>query len=458
MSHYNPDFHPSVLIEFRAQNVRSFRDDVALSMGSTAMSETRYVRKVQWREGGKPLSVLPVAGVFGANASGKSNLLKVMEDMRRHVLFSFKHGDPGGGVPRQPFLLDDEAMTRPSRYEIEIVLRGVLHQYGFAIDNEQVIEEWAYRFPKGRAALLFQRDTEGVHLGATDRPKGRAVQEILRRNALFLSSAAAADHPTLLPLYEWFEKNLLLVEADTRPLRVAFTAEMLAGDHPFRRAVLGLLRAADLGITDAREAEPDPAELERLRKALRAMHVVYDGEEPEQQHILDFDPPARVKLLHSGAQGEYEIDQEDESRGTLHWFSLIGPVLGALESGSVLLVDELDTSLHPDLVRELLRVFQDTETNTGGAQLLFNSHDMRLLGNASGPRPLGRDQIWFTEKDNNGSTRLYPLTDFEPRKQEAIGKRYLDGYYGARPIISIGDTDAAADLVTSGASSTGGRS
>lgn len=158
----------------------------------------------------------------------------------------------------------------------------------------------------------------------------------------------------------------------------------------------------------------------------------------------------RVKLLHRGVGGEYEIGQDDESRGTLQWFSLIGPVLGALGSGSMLLIDQLDTSLHPDLVREMLRVFQDTETNTGAAQLLFNSHDMRLLGDASRPRPLGRDQIWFTERGNDGSTRLYPLTDFEPRKQEAIGKRYLDGYYGARPIVSIGDTDAAADLVTSG--------
>ena len=450
MSDHDLGFHPSALIEFRAQNARSFRDEIVLSMAATSLSELDFVREMPWREGGKPLSVLPAAGIFGANASGKSNLLKVMEDMRRHVLFSFRRGRSGGGIIRRPFLLDKGSMTRPSSYEVEIVLRGVLHRYGFAIDDEQVVEEWAYRFPKGRAALLFRRDTAGVRLGATDRMKGRAVQEILRRNALFLSAAAAADHPALLPLFEWFENNLLLVEADTRPLRVAFTAEMLADDHPFRRAVLGFLRAADLGITDAREAEPDPAELERLRKVLRAMYVVYDGEEPEEQHILDFDPPVRVKLLHRGVEGEYEIDQDDESRGTLHWFSLIGPVLGALKSGSMLLIDELDTSLHPDLVREMLRVFQDTETNTGGAQILFNSHDMRLLGDASRPRLLGRDQIWFTEKDNDGSTSLYPLTDFEPRKQEAVGKRYLDGYYGARPIVSIGDTEAAADLVTSG--------
>ena len=200
-----------------------------------------------------------------------------MEDMRRHVLFSFRRGRSGGGIPRRPFLLDESSMTRPSRYEIEIVLRGVLHRYGFAIYDEQVVEEWAYRFPKGRAALLFQRDTAGVHLGATDRTKGRAVQEILRRNTLYLSAAAAAGHLALLPLYEWFEKNLMLVEADSRPLRVAFTAAMLADRHPFRRAVLGFLRAADLGITDARETEPDPTELERLRKVLRTMQVVYDG-------------------------------------------------------------------------------------------------------------------------------------------------------------------------------------
>ena len=445
MSDHDLSSYPSALIEFRAQNARSFRDEVVLSMAATSLSEPDFVRELPWREGGKPLSVLPAVGIFGANASGKSNLLKVMDDMQNQVLFSFRHGRPGGGIPRQPFLLDEQSKAQPSRYQIEIVLRGVLHQYGFAIDDDRVVEEWAYRYPKGRAALLFHRDTAGVHLGAAARGKGRAIQEILRPNALFLSTAASANHPLLLPIYQWFEDNLLLADTDNRPVRMGFTAEML-DDARDRKAVLHLLRAADLGITGARKVKMDPVEQERFQRLLYFLHDEGGDEEP----ILASDPIMGVTLVHDGVAGEIEIDEADESSGTLVWFGLIGPVLRVLASGSVLLADELDASLHPRLVQELLRIFQDSETNPRCAQLIFNSHDMQLLGDASGSRPLGRDQIWFTEKLNDGATHLYPLTDFGPRKQEAIEKRYRQGYYGARPILSIGDTDAAAELVTAG--------
>ena len=435
---------PSVLVEFRATNARSFKGEVRLSMVSTTLSEPQFVRKVPWREGGRLLSILPVAGVFGANASGKSNLLEIMHDMRRHVLYSFRHGRPGGGMSRKPYLLDQESTKAPSRFEIEVVVNGVLHWYGFALDDERVIEEWAYRYPKGKAARLFNRDEEGTRLGPTASSKGRAVLDILRPNALFLSTAASANHPDLLPLYNWFENNLLLADAETYANRITFTAAML-DDERCREAVLGLLKAADLGITGARQVTMDTAERERLQRFLRVLH---EDEESDEEHMLSFDPVMGVNLIHLGENGEFEMDEDDESRGTLIWFALAGPVLRALESGSTLLVDELDTSLHPDLAQELLRIFQDPDTNTRGAQLVFNSHDVRLLGDATGRRPLGRDQVWFTEKFNDGTTHLVPLSDFEPRKQEAIAKRYLEGYYGAKPIVSIGDSDAAAELVT----------
>lgn len=447
MSHHNLAQRSSALVEFRAQNARSFKDEVTLAMAATAVSERRFIRYVPWREGGKPLLLLPAAGTFGANASGKTNLLKVMSDMRDHVMASFKRSRPGGRIPRRPFLLDKGSKTHPSRYEIELVLEGVLHQYGFELDDDRVIEEWAYWFPKGREALLFRRKDEKVHLGAAHRAKGRAVMEILRPNALFLSAAAAADHPALLPLFGWFDDNLLLMDSDNRPLRKSFTTELLLNEQS-REAVLRLLVMADLGIRDVHRVEVDQAERESFQQFLRAVHLVQVGEEPDQEHIASSAPPARAVFRHHGTDGDYEIPEEDESRGTLTWFGLIGPILDALGSGAVLLADELDGSLHPNLVLEILRVFQDRETNIHNAQLVFNSHNVQLLGDASGERLLGRDQIWLTEKLNDGRTRLHPLTDFDPRKKEAIGKRYLDGYYGARPLISVGDSDAAVELVT----------
>jgi energy-coupling factor transporter ATP-binding protein EcfA2 len=417
-----------------------------LSLLATGVSERSVVRKVPWREGGSPVSVLPAAALFGANGSGKSSVLKAMDDMRTHVLHSFRHGDPAGGMPRRPFLLDSESRVNPTRFEVDLVVEGVRHEYGFTFDNERVCEEWAFRFPKGRAALLFQRDGDDIEVGGSARQKSRAVQELLRPNALFLSTAASANHPDLLPLYLWFSRNLLLAEAHSRPYRQALTTQMI-GDDRWRGQVLALLQAADLGVTGAKKHEPDPIMQERLRRAVRILSGV-DGE-PETDEGPSFEELG-VRLTHRGTEGDVELDAEDESLGTRVWFGLIGPVVRALESGSVFLADELDASLHPALVAELIRLFQDETMNPRRAQMIFNTHDASLLGDAVGERLLGRDQIWFTEKNNDGATRLYSLADLEPRKQEAVGRRYLAGRYGAMPILSHAEFAAAAELIAVG--------
>ena len=445
----DPESQPSVLLAFRAENARSFKDETELSLLATAMAEKPYVRGVPWREGGSPVRVLPAAGAFGANGSGKSNLLKVMADMRRLVLNSFRSGVPGGGMPRWPFRLDEQSAQLPSRYEVDIVLDGVRHEYGFEIDDEQVVQEWAHHYPRGRAALLFHRQGEAVRLGAAERARGRLVLNLLRPNALFLSTAAAIDHPVLVPLYQWFVKNLRLAEADSRLARQVLTAEMI-NDDAQRDAVLQLLRAADLGITGVRTQPPDPAVQEKVRRVMRILMETED--EPDHDPVpgtTDFSELTGVNLVHRGAVADVELDNMDESLGTLVWFGLVGPVIESLATGTVLLADELDASLHPDLVAQLVRLYQNPHTNPNHAQLVFNSHDTSLLGGAVGERLLGRDQIWFTEKLNDGRTRLYQLIDFEPRKQEAVGKRYLDGWYGAKPIISSAEFDAAVEAVLS---------
>ena len=422
----------SVLLRFRAENARSFSGDLELSTLATALAEPRYVRQVEWREGGSPYDVVAAVGVFGANGSGKSNLLKLMDDMRSHVLHSFRSGDPEGRIPRRPFVLDRIRRQQPSRFEIDLVLNGIQHEYGFVIDDDQVLEEWAYHYPKGRSALIFRRKGNDVDAGAIERQKTRAVQELMRPNALFLSTAASAKHAALLPLYQWFGRNLQIAEADSRPIRQALTTELLS-DENLRGRVLRLLRAADLGITDARKYEPDPVMQERFRRAMRVLQGI-EGE-PDGDEGPTFEELG-VRLVHQGADGEdVELDADEESLGTRVWFGLIGPVVQSLESGCVFLVDELDASLHPALVTELIRLFQDPETNPRRAQLIFNSHDPILLGGTVGERLLGRDQIWFTEKNNDGSTQLLALSELEPRKQEAIGKRYLEGRYGAIPVL-----------------------
>ena len=423
----------SMLIAFRAENVRSFRDELELSLLATALAEKGVAHAVPWREGGRPIQVLPAAGIFGANASGKSNLLRAMSDMRRHVLYSFSHGDPERGMPRSAFRLKSDRKNNPSRFEVDLVLHGIRHEYGFVIDDAQVLEEWAFRYPRGKAALLFRREGADVTLGERNRAKGRAVIEILRPNSLLLSAAAAANHPDLMPLRRWFADNLLLAEASSRARRWAYTTGMLQQQRSHDQ-VLGLLQAADLGITDVRVREFDPEILERIKRATRIIQG--REEEPEDKDSeADLLEP-RIALSHRGPDGPVEFDADEESLGTMVWFGLAGPVIHALASGCVLLVDEIEASLHPALVRQLVLLFQDSETNPRGAQLIFNSHEVSLLGDSGGERVLGRDQVWFTEKSHDGASRLYALSDLSPRSDEAIGRRYLAGRYGATPILA----------------------
>jgi AAA15 family ATPase/GTPase len=435
----------SMMLAFRAENVRSFRDEIELSLLATARAEAGVIRQIAWREGGQPIGVLPVAGLFGANASGKSNLLKAIDDMRTYVVDSFRQSPET--LRRWPFLLDPAAKQKPSRYEMDLVLDGIRHEYGFVLDDEQIIEEWAIHQPRGRTALLFHRQGNRVVAGSTDRADTRAVERLLRPGTLFLSAAAAASHPRLLPLFEWFRRNLLLAETSNRLSRQAFTVEMLDRDIS-RERVLTLLRAADLGLVDARRHEMDPVFKERFAKAMRILagNEGRDGDDIDAELTL---ADGGFSLTHKGVDGEVELNPVEESLGTVVWLGLAGPVIDALTDGMVLLADELDASLHPALVAQLVRLFQDPQTNPHRAQLIFNSHDTNVLGDSSNDRLLGRDQTWFTEKLNDGTTRLYPLTDLDPRKHEAVARRYLAGRYGATPIISRQQFGRIGELITS---------
>ncbi len=436
---------PSALLSFRAENARSFRDEFEFSMLATAMSEREYVRELPWRKGGSPRRVLPVAGVFGANASGKSNLLKVMQDMRSYVLNSFRSGNPSGGIPRDPFLLDLESKSNSSAFAIEIVLQGIKHDYGFVLDDSRVLEEWACCYPNGRATLLFHREDGNVQSGTAERSRTRAVEDLLRPNALYLSTAAAANHPLLLPLYFWFQSNMWMAEGNSQPFRQALTADMLDTERR-KQAVLELLWAADLGIVDAQKQELDPVMQERMQRVIRILTgtegEAEDGVSPVLREL------AGVELVHRGLDDDIVISPDDESLGTMVWFGLVGPILQSLEAGTVLLVDELDTSLHTHLVQRIVQLFQDPETNPNLAQLIFNSHDTNLLANTDDFRLLGRDQIWFTEKSNQGNSHLFSLREYNPRKQEALEKRYLDGYYGGNPILISGGFNSAINILT----------
>jgi hypothetical protein len=401
-----------VLLRFRAANVRSLRDEQELSfvapeaalddLGGTAARDLALA-------GGGSVDVYPLIGIFGANASGKSNVLAALTDMRKAVLNSYARWASYDGIPRHTFALDTKEAESPTFFETDLALDGVRWTYGFELGPRRVEAEWLHSYPRGHRQVWLDRDASRaeVYEWPGSRVKDRAqLARRTRPNALLLSTAGTDNHPQLSPLFHWFRRNLWLINPeDERTQREAFTMRELSGGRA--RRIRELLRVADLGITGA--------------------EVVPAGKEG-----------ATVQLTHRSAGGEVPFDWRDESFGTRSWFALIGPLLLALDEGAVLLVDELDSSLHPRFAAEVVRLFHDSGSNPKGAQLVFTTHDASVLVTPSGSRLLEPGQVWLTEKDEDGATELYPLTAASPGAEEDLMRSYLAGAFGAVPSLLEG--------------------
>ena len=459
------------LLSFKAENARSYRDEVELSLLAGRLTSKSVVRILP--TAGQPVRVLPAAGIFGANASGKSTLLKAMADMRALVIDSFRLGAQTveekyfAAFRRVPFALTPipnakmpehvveevlDSDERPTRYEVDLTIEDVRWLYGVEVGNGGVVSEYAYHFPHGRQALVFRRECEpakkhDVLWGPAFRVQGQNLDQFAHAYALLLSVAGAAGWEPLLPLFSWFQKNLHLAEAANRHQRTARTADLL--DSPHRRQVVSLLRAADLGVVDALKESIALEFKEHSRDARQALRrsLRDRGEVPSDADDADLLLEDSIRFVHRGPWGSStDLWAVEESFGTLVWAGLIGPVLDALGEGSVLLVDELDASLHPYLVRDLVELFQSPRRNPNAAQLIFNAHDVTLLGDSS-ERTLSRDQVWITEKQPDGATTLYPLSDFRPRHDEAISRRYMQGRYGGVPTINPAEYARATEPI-----------
>ncbi|XVV17381.1 AAA family ATPase [Actinoplanes sp. CA-131856] len=365
--------------------------------------------------------VVPVAAAFGSNASGKSNLLDSLRWMQNAVLRSYRFWEPESGVPRTPFKLDPAAGQQPSGYAVDLIVDGVQFVYGFSVTGEAVTEEWLHTYPHGRERVIFSREGQSVKLGSTvPERRGRAevLKSLLRENALLLSTAVQANQEEVLPVYRWFRDGLRVLETRRSWARTAgvMTDRFLDAMRRYPEFV-ELIKVADVGITGV-EAVPatDPGRLLRDR-------------------LQDGTPQQEVSFVHG--DGDVRLGMEDQSDGTLAWADLVIAALSAVEVGAVLAIDEIDASLHPRLTARLIELFRSAEVNPRGAQLIFTSHDATLLGTSLGGEVLKRDEIWFVEKEDNAS-RLYPLSDFHPRKGENWERRYLAGSYGAVPVTFTG--------------------
>ncbi len=416
-----------MIVEFRMKNFRSFRDEQVFSM--VASADTALETNTCTVGG---MSLLKCAGVFGANASGKSNFVAGLKFMQSFIKRSTAL-DSGQTIPVEPFLLDSCIAKAPSEFELTFFCDGTRYQYGFSLSREAVEAEWLLAYPRGKAQRWFERDRnagEPWRFGANLKGPKVRLQEMTRPDALFLSVGAKFNNEQLLSVHAWLTQGLRILDlsrvapAATGSLGV-YTASRSEKDSDFKQRVLSLLREADLGIDGfVVDREPWTPE-EGLEPYFKASYLdAVKGVEV-----------TKPRILHnvSGVEEQVSFDLTDESNGTQRLFALAGPWLDTLDNGYVLVVDEFQTCMHPLITRHLIRMVQDSGKGSEQAQVVFATHDVTLMDSSL----FRRDQLWFAEKDRSGASHLYSLYDIrkKPRKTEAWQKNYLAGRYGGVPIL-----------------------
>jgi uncharacterized protein len=293
-------------------------------------------------------------------------------------------------------------------------------------DDNVVEEEWLFAWPNNRKQTWFERESGQFKFGENLKGPNESVKEVTRSNSLFLSAAAQHGHEQLTPLYSWFRRIL--------PVNV-----------PGRRYPFGYPGGMDFLFSSAEDQpslfprdDPNDVTANRVRQLLNSADVgIVDIKrtDTEQEDRGTTFRRRRIMLQHQAGDEDSWLDLQDESEGTKTLFRVAPSLFRALDTGGLLLVDELEASLHPLLGLAIVKMFNCPKANPRNAQILFTTHDTNLLGTILGEPPFRRDQIWFTEKDKEGATRLYPLTDYKPRKAENLERGYLQGRYGAIPFL-----------------------
>jgi uncharacterized protein len=418
-----------MLIDFSVQNYRSIKNNVTLS----AIASKPRMRRASKRgkiaqpddEIAKPYSIpgrsidlLPVIGIFGANASGKTNVVLALEDLLGYMAFGGAKSPLGSVEGFVPFMFDKRCRKAPTRMQLRVSTRdGVIYEYFLEVRASHVEKErlkYIPAYPKRMLSrLVFERNwsakrkryewNNGKLLGENYKELQSSLNE--REPFIhFLTQRLKVE--ALQPLAKWVY-NKWPGELRFQSLGERMLVPKILHDAPIvKDAVVGLIRSFDTGI--------DNIEVERA--------IESDNSSVEEMTIW---------ATHKIGSEIFRLPFSEESTGTQRLCELASKMLLAFISGALMIGDELSSSVHPNITRRLIELFQSEKTNSKRAQLLFTSHDNTLQKSGL----LRRDQIWFTEKKSDGSTDLYPLTDFRPRNDLAIDKAYLDGRFGAVPII-----------------------
>ena len=410
-----------MLIEFNVTNFRSIQGTQTLSLAADSTEELQNENTFSLKRSTVP-RLVKSAAIYGANAAGKSNLIRAIAFMPDFVKNSAKNCEDDEAINIKPFLLKPN--QSPSEFEAIFIKKGVQYQYGFALTNERVMHEWLFVNEEQWLERIYDPETQ--HWFISDQLiSGMDLREqwqaATHYKALFLSTAKMLNSEQhsqkLKSIFDWFTQTLTVFNSGSDILNSLTLKQCLDTQH--KQKIVSFLASADLNIVDLR--------VENQLSVEKDLSLSLPLEMREQLG------KRTLKFLHheKNTNKAVPFDADDESEGTRKLFALAGPLIDILEKGHILVVDELNNSLHPTLMQFLIRLFHNQSLNKRGAQLIFTTHDSSILDQTL----LRRDQIWLIEKDSEQATQLYPLTDFKPRQNEAWQRDYLEGRYGALPSI-----------------------
>lgn len=404
-----------MLIEFSVSNFRSFRDKQTLSMVAAPRLRRRENVFSPALTGEKFPDLLKVAAIYGPNASGKSNLLKALNVLRR--IANREPSVRDTPLPLSPFRFDSALAHQPSRFEVHFIQDGIRYQFELAATPERVVTECLVAYPQGRETLLYRRQhtEEGESYTFGDTLEGgaelhRAWRRLTAPRLLFIAQAVANSNEEMKQLkapFEWITESTTSVLNGME--RLAMVAQDLAQDPDLANEIAAFLCEVDVPVV----------KLERV--------------EVSANRSLGVDGVRKTILTHQTALGDSDLNYEDESEGTKNligfWLPWKTRTPNTYTPQCILIADELDSSLHPKIVVALVARHIHAEKPS---QLIFSTHNTHLMD----AKLLRRDQFWITERDSNGATQLRSIHDFAGREGEDIEKRYYEGRYRGLPVLA----------------------
>lgn len=418
-----------MLLEFTIGNFLSIKTKKTLSLEATSIKEHLHTNVVKLDR----FQLLRGAVIYGANASGKSNLIKAMSTMRRIVKQSFDASSTDElGIT--PFLLSTETSNKPSFFEILFLIDKVRYRYGFEVDNISVKSEWLFESKIKSEKPLFIREGDGIDVSPNFK-EAKDLEDKTRDNALFLSVLDQFNGTTAKSIMKWFS-NFITISGLSHERYKNVTFKMLE-DENTKPQLLDFYKKLDLGF-DEIDLEKTPFDTKDITKLF--------NEEIAKQFLSDIEGRSKIdiKTIHKKYNNENEVVgverfdmRRQESSGTNKVFNISGPVFDVLKDGGILIIDELDASLHPLMTLMITKLFNSSEFNKTNAQLIFATHDTNLFEYGH----YRRDQIYFVEKDVYGASDLYSLVEYKEeggkkiRKDRSFEKDYIQGRYGAIPFI-----------------------